>query len=437
MIKSHRADGRRVCLTLKRKFFSLWGLGCFMMVLMLVKLKFWDTGVPFHKSKSLMLKHCEVTRKEILQSIKWYEKRGFRYSEDLAEKTIQFYCPPNDERPCDFQRFLIEPGNWLCRVSALNELGNGQSKSMTKLYRQGLKELCSKEELPKIEFVMNYGDGWWTSKKSSTKPFDGDEANMNPRFPVFRAAGCGPREELLLLRGSRFQDWYIPPTSEWRLTQIYNSGRSQAFEDKSPKAVFRGTPTGHQADGSYNLYNEQTWVDYTRTKLAMWSKNHSEELDAGFTGLHAQVSEKVKLVLEDMGLLRDKLRMADQTKYRYIIVPDGNTVADRLLRQMLSGSVIIKESSACRQSWFGMLQEEENYIPLPTTEGGLIRLIRKLNKEVWRGNMIAQNAVQTALVIGDLESFQRYNSDSLWCYYLGASKCAERFAANPCNQSYE
>jgi len=129
---------------------------------------------------------------------------------------------------------------------------------MSKLYREALKEVCSQKDLPEMEFVMNFGDGWWTNRKSSNEPYQNDEINVNPRFPVFRAAGCGPREELLLLRGSRFQDWYIPPTSEWDLAKIYRYGENLPFEKKVPKAVFRGTPTGHQSDGSFNLYNEQT-----------------------------------------------------------------------------------------------------------------------------------------------------------------------------------
>jgi len=112
----------------------------------------------------------------------------------------------------------------------------------------------------------------------------------------------------------------------------------------------------------------------------MWSEKHSEEIDAGFTRVHGQVSEKVKLLIENMDLLVDEISMADQTQYRYILVPDGNTVADRLLRQMLSGSVIIKESTPCRQSWFGMLHEEENFLSLPASEEGIVHLIRRLNE---------------------------------------------------------
>jgi len=82
-----------------------------------------------------------------------------------------------------------------------------------------------------------------------------------------------------------------------------------------------------------------------------------------------------------------------------------------------------------------MLQAFENYIPLPETENELVNMIRKMNNEVWKGKVLAENAVQTALAVGDLLSFHRYNSDSLWCFYLGAEKCAERFRASPCKLS--
>jgi len=148
--------------------------------------------------------------------------------------------------------------------------------------------------------------------------------------------------------------------------------------------------------------------------------------------MNTQVKESVIELIEDMGLLREEVSMLDQAKYRYILVPDGNTVADRLLRQMLSRSVIIKESSPCRNSWFGMLSEYENYIPLPGSENELVQLIEKLNKEVGKAETLAEEAVKTALAVGDLESFQRYNVDSLWCFFLGSTKCAERFKTNPC-----
>jgi len=73
---------------------------------------------------------------------------------------------------------------------------------------------------------------------------------------VFRAAGCGPREELLLLRGRRFQDWKYPWTSEQEITELYKLGQELQFKNKIPKAVFRGTPTGHQSNGPYNLFDE-------------------------------------------------------------------------------------------------------------------------------------------------------------------------------------
>jgi len=79
-----------------------------------------------------------------------------------------------------------------------------------------------------------------------------------------------------------------------------------------------------------------------------------------------------------------------------------------------------------------MLQAFENYIPLPETENELVNMIRKMNKKVGKGKKLADNAVQTALAVGDLLSFHRYNSDSLWCFYLGAEKCAERFRSSPC-----
>jgi len=107
------------------------------------------------------------------------------------------------------------------------------------------------------------------------------------------------------------------------------------WSSKQDKAVFRGSSTGCGTTTETNM----------RLKLATMA---SQDLDVGIT----QYTENIKIdpkiglskVKKDIKLVKP-LTLADQSHYKYMIHVDGNVAAYRLLKTMLTGSLILRVKS--------------------------------------------------------------------------------------------
>lgn len=119
---------------------------------------------------------------------------------------------------------------------------------------------------------------------------------------------------------------------------IFDSKVGQLETDWSSKkdvAVFRGSSTGCGTTTQTNM----------RLKLATM---RSPDLDVGIT----QYTENVKIdpkiglskVKKDIKLVKP-LTLAEQSHYKYMIHVDGNVAAYRLLKTMLTGSLILRVKS--------------------------------------------------------------------------------------------
>lgn len=107
------------------------------------------------------------------------------------------------------------------------------------------------------------------------------------------------------------------------------------WSHKKDKAVFRGSSTGCGTTSETNM----------RLKLATMK---SEDLDVGIT----QYTENLKMdpkiglskVKKDIKLVKP-LTLEEQSHYKYMIHIDGNVAAYRLLKTMLTGSLILRVKS--------------------------------------------------------------------------------------------
>lgn len=107
------------------------------------------------------------------------------------------------------------------------------------------------------------------------------------------------------------------------------------WSQKKDVAVFRGSSTGCGTTPETNM----------RLKLATM---RSEDLDVGIT----QYTENVKIdpkiglskIKKDIKLVKP-LTLSEQSRYKYMIHVDGNVAAYRLLKTMLTGSLILRVKS--------------------------------------------------------------------------------------------
>ena len=171
-------------------------------------------------------------------------------------------------------------------------------------------------------------------------------------------------------------------------------------EKNIDKAVFRGGPTGCGLVPNSNQ----------RLYLATLQKKYPTMLDVGIaTPLsESSYSKSIKfshgfvkgpvigsLNLNALGIeLVNRLSMAEQSRYKYIIHVDGNVHAYRLLYSMLTGSVIIRVESAYVGWMDHMLKPGVHYVPVKSDFSDLVSQIEWCRTNDDKCREIAQNALE-------------------------------------------
>ena len=165
---------------------------------------------------------------------------------------------------------------------------------------------------------------------------------------------------LPILSGSGQKGYWdipIPNYDDVRLVMGYDKIGTPTLDwnDKKPIAVFRGGPTGCGNSIETNM----------RLKLASM---RSDRLDVG---LVKTTSNTLRFDSNGLGQLETTQKkvgfldlITDQSKYKYIIHVDGNVAAFRLLKSMLTGSLIIRLKSDYTIWADHLLQEGKHYVSI-------------------------------------------------------------------------
>lgn len=198
--------------------------------------------------------------------------------------------------------------------------------------------------------------------------------------------------------------WDIPFPNYDDVFENKIGGVQENWEEKESKAVFRGTSTGCGITTETNQ----------RLKLATM---RSEELDVGIT----KYTTNLKFdPIEQLGLpqkvapIVDFKTIENQSNYKYIIHVDGNVVAYRLLKSMLTKSLILRVKSEYIHWIDHLIRPGEHYIEV---KSDLSNLQTKLN---WCKNndaeckQIALNAYNFAKSVLDKEYIDESISKLLW-----------------------
>lgn len=155
---------------------------------------------------------------------------------------------------------------------------------------------------------------------------------------------------------------------------------------KKDVAVFRGSSTGCGTTTETNM----------RLKLATM---RSDDLDVGITAYTENVKidpikglSKVEKVVD----LVKPLSMEDQSRYKYIIHVDGNVAAYRLLKTMLTGSLILRVKSPYYMWSDSFLKAGTHYVEVKEDLSNLESVLRWCRKNDAKCKQIAENGMREA-----------------------------------------
>jgi len=222
------------------------------------------------------------------------------------------------------------------------------------------------------------------------------EYNFSSHLPILGGSGQ---------RG--YWDIPIPNYDDVRLVMGYDKIGTPITEWSKKKsiAVFRGGPTGCGISKETNQ----------RLKLASLK---SDKLDVGIVenksgtmrfdpkeGLSTLKTDQKKVGFLDL--------MTQQSEYKYIIHVDGNVSAYRLLKSMLTGSVILRVQSEYVHWADHLLQEGKHYISIKSDLSDINEVLEWCLKNDSKCKKIAEQGLKFATKVLTREFLQSYFSAML------------------------
>jgi hypothetical protein len=176
------------------------------------------------------------------------------------------------------------------------------------------------------------------------------------------------------------------------------------WSDKKPIAVFRGGPTGCGNSIETNM----------RLKLASM---RSDRLDVG---LVKTTSGTLRFDSNGLGQLETNQKkvgfldlITEQSKYKYIVHVDGNVAAFRLLKSMLTGSLILRVKSEYTIWADHLLQEGKHYVSVSSDLSDLNTVLDWCDKNDSKCKKIAEQGRRFAEKVLTKEFLQKYFVDLL------------------------
>lgn len=208
-------------------------------------------------------------------------------------------------------------------------------KARINRYVDMIKALSLKVLLPDLELVVSVLDG-------------------SPGPPgVLRTEGVPKKDLLLPGRAFPFAEPHSSACNKGQLT---------------PGAVFRGSTTGGlwkwNETHPLPLRNENGIS--TRYRIVELGRRRPELLNAGFSSVvQSDDNEKFTDALGQQGFMASPLTDEEQKCFQAVIVPDGNSLPDRLIHQLLYGTpiIFIHEKHQENEFWYPELIPWVHYVP--------------------------------------------------------------------------
>lgn len=211
-----------------------------------------------------------------------------------------------------------------------------------------LSRLAEAGRVKNTEFMVSIHD----CVQTVNKPHTYRGATYQESIPSFTIVACNfsdnipfPMWEGDAKRGGGFAGWD-------EKMQEYATASQQPWENKEPRAIFRG---GNRPSMFFRNKSESNshCNEIGRTRLSHLGQEHPEEVDASVGGSCGGVHRYLQRMDE-----------VQQQKFKYVVYAEGNCFwADRLNKQVFGPSMIIKQETPCGQFWEPLLKPMTHYIP--------------------------------------------------------------------------
>jgi len=231
--------------------------------------------------------------------------------------------------------------------------------------------LCTKYEIPDVEFIFLLEDGFihepTNGQRNPSTALDG---------PVFGSTKCDEFTHVL-----HFADWKFDPSKsqpqyasqsyDWAYSSILVEEYSQSipWSEKKPMAMWRG---GLQ--GGYD-YSPKNFFNTPRGMACLLSSQRPDIIDAGtnWGGDHPVVA---KLITPDFEPRRNFEPIAHQMAYKYQINIDGHTSTYPGLQwRLLSNCTVLKQETENKMWYFYALKPWVHYVPLKEDLSDLVEKV--------------------------------------------------------------
>eukprot|EP00928_Gymnodinium_smaydae_P090491 TRINITY_DN74281_c0_g1_i1.p1 TRINITY_DN74281_c0_g1~~TRINITY_DN74281_c0_g1_i1.p1 ORF type:complete len:268 (+),score=42.34 TRINITY_DN74281_c0_g1_i1:105-806(+) len=140
-----------------------------------------------------------------------------------------------------------------------------------------------------------------------------------------------------------------------------------------PVAFFRGAESGCRRPraalargrrrGACDAWDRVTWSLWPRSRLAILSRKRPDLVDAKIVSRFAH-HPQLRTAFTKRNLTGPAVRAEDQLQYRYLVDLDGTTQSNRFVWALMSGSLVIKQTSYAAIWCSGILKPWRHYVPV-------------------------------------------------------------------------
>jgi len=233
---------------------------------------------------------------------------------------------------------------------------------------------------------------------------DSIDLNIFP-CPIFTFATKGRTDNLILMPDPTALD---PKDRAYITTTILNEGKKRCDWSCKKNVVFwRGSPTGPAPSEAEILADY--WVNAPRFCLVKLSKQHPDQLDAGFITKFCENKAIPSWPYTTIGivnghLLASKFELVEAVHpknhlvFKYLIDIDGNSCCySRTYWILLSNSLMLKQVTDNRQWFYNGIQPYVHYVPIQENLSDLFEKIEWCKSNDLLARKIAENGTEFAL----------------------------------------
>lgn len=307
----------------------------------------------------------EWMREQIQNDLKAFQDKG------ISKFSLDTFFRGKKIQDLSVVRFTLSKGHLLFALDERN-LDQRQFRHVLAFFKK-LNELVP---LPDVDFIVSLQDGF--------------EQSLGLECPLFVYAKTKGANDQVLIPDFKALTGYTT------LRKMMEKGSQKyPWEKKEAQAFWRGATTG----GYLTLSN---WTQFARTKLALLSLAHPQELDARFNNF-AQCDPEVPKVLKAKGLQGNRVSQINHLKYKYLVDVDGNTCSfERYFWTLLSNSLVLKQETPFIQWYYGGVKPYKHYVPVKEDLSDLLEKLAWARAHDEEARQIAENA--TAFVKSNLST---------------------------------